>query len=60
MIHDASDDEEDLEAEAVAYYDPERKWWYAELITSYVYVPARDRTPATSFLCMSTSAVTEG
>ena len=36
VIHDASDDEEDLEAEAVAYYDPERKWWYAELVTSWI------------------------
>lgn len=52
VIHDASDEEEDLEGRAVAYYDPERAWWYAELQQGFEYVPARDRTPVTVFLCL--------
>jgi len=56
LIHDASDDVEDLEAVAVAYYDVERRWWYAELVSGYAYVPARDRSPATAFLCLGCRA----
>ena len=52
VIHDASDEAEDLEADATAYYDPARQWWYAELEDEYAYVPARDRSPVTSFLCL--------
>lgn len=52
VIHDASDELEDLEGRAVAYYDPERAWWYAELEDGFDYVPARDRSPVTTFLCL--------
>lgn len=52
VIHDGSDELEDLEAEAIAYYDEERQWWYAELEHGYAYVPAVDRTPVKTFLCL--------
>ena len=56
VIHDASDELEDLEANATAYYDRSRTWWYAELEHELGYVPARDRSPVTSFLCLACRA----
>lgn len=56
LVHDASDDVEDLEAVAVAHYDAERRWWYAELASDCAYVPARNRSPATAFLCLGCRA----
>lgn len=56
VIHDASDDVEDLEADATAFYDPERRWWFAELEHKLTYVPARDRAPVASFFCLGCRA----
>lgn len=52
-VYDWSDDEEDLEAEATACYDPDGGVWWAELGPGgYEYVPKRDRTQSTHFLCL--------
>ncbi len=50
VIWDASDETEDLEARAVACYEPERSRWCAEF-EEYEYVPAGNRSPRT-FLCL--------
>jgi hypothetical protein len=51
---DWSDDEEDLEAHGLAWYDAEQKWWVIEFDDLGVrYVPAGDRTPIKEFRCVS-------
>jgi CheY-like chemotaxis protein len=56
VIHDASDEVEDLEADVTTFYDPERRWWFAELERALAYVPAHDRSPVTTFLCLGCRA----
>jgi len=52
-VADASDDEEDLEAEATARYDAAAGVWLAVLgLDGYRYVPKGDRTPDRRFLCL--------
>lgn len=52
-VYDWSDDEEDLEADATACYDPDGGLWWAELDPSgYQYVPKRDRATDPRFLCL--------
>ena len=52
-IYDWSDEDEDLEAEALARYDSVGALWWAELGPGgYAYVPKRDRTPDQRFLCL--------
>jgi hypothetical protein len=55
VIHMDSDETEDIEADAVAYFDRERKWWYAELEGEIRDVPAYDRA-VTQFLCVGCRA----
>lgn len=51
---DASDDEEDLEGHGTAEYDDERCWWVVEFDERGVrYVPAGDRKPVETFLCVT-------
>ena len=52
-IVDASDGEEDLEADATARYDATADVWLAVLgPEGYRYVPSGDRTPDRRFLCL--------
>ena len=52
-VYDWSDEEEDLEAEATARYDPDAGLWWAELgPNGYEYVPKRDRAVNPCFLCL--------
>ena len=52
-VTDWSDDEEDLEAEATARYDPAQGVWLAVLAPDgYRYVAKGDRTPERRFLCL--------
>jgi hypothetical protein len=51
VIHMDSDESEDIEADAVAYFDRERSWWYAELESEIRDVPVYDRS-VTQFLCL--------
>ncbi len=52
-VYDWSDEEEDLEADATVLYDQDGGLWWAELDQSgYRYVPKRDRTSSTRFLCL--------
>lgn len=51
LIHMDSDETEDVEADAVAYFDRDRSWWYAELESDIRDVPAYDRS-VTQFLCV--------
>jgi hypothetical protein len=52
-VYDWSDDEEDLEAQATAHYDPERRVWWADLgARGYEYVPKRGRPIDPRFLCL--------
>jgi hypothetical protein len=52
-VYDWSDDEEDLEAEATARYDPDDGLWWAELDPSGCqYVPKRERATDPRFLCL--------
>jgi hypothetical protein len=51
VIHMDSDEVEDIEADAVAYFDREHNWWYAELESEIRDVPAYDRS-VTQFLCL--------
>lgn len=56
VIYDESDEIEDLEANAIAQYDTTRSWWYAQFEEDLAYVPARDRSPVTRFLCLGCRA----
>src|SRR5690348_10716005 len=56
VICDWSDEVEDLEADAIAHFDRDHGWWYAELVGEYRYVPARDRSAVTTFLCVGCRA----
>ena len=51
VVHMDSDETEDIEADAVAHFDRERRWWYAELESEIRDVPAYDRS-VTEFLCL--------
>ena len=51
VVHMDSDQTEDIEADAVACFDHERNWWYAELESEIRDVPAYDRS-VTQFLCL--------
>jgi hypothetical protein len=51
VIHMDSDESEDIEADAVACFDREHGWWYAELESEIRDVPAYDRS-VTQFLCL--------
>lgn len=52
-VYDWSDEEEDLEAEATARYDPDGGLWWAELaLNGYEYVPKRSRATNPRFLCL--------
>jgi hypothetical protein len=51
VIHMDSDEVEDIEADAVTYFDRERNWWYAELESEIRDVPAYERS-VTQFLCL--------
>jgi hypothetical protein len=52
-VCDASDEEEDLVAEATARWDAAAGVWLAELSEAgYAYVPRGDRTPDHRFLCL--------
>ena len=52
-IWDASDEAEDLEADAVARYDAAAGIWWADLGEGgYRYVPAKSRGADTRFLCL--------
>jgi hypothetical protein len=51
---DWSDDEEDLEGHGTAQYDSANKRWVVEFDERGVrYVPAGDRSPVNSFLCVN-------
>jgi hypothetical protein len=53
LLFDWSDEEEDLESKATAYYDAKTRVWIAELDADGVaHVPKRDRTPDARFLCL--------
>jgi len=53
LVVDWSDEEEDLEAEATAQYDPGNSAWLAVLAPGgYRYVPKGDRAPDHRFLCL--------
>lgn len=52
-VYDWSDEDEDLEAEATARYDPDDRLWWAELgPDGDAYVPKRDRAVDSRFLCL--------
>jgi hypothetical protein len=52
-IYADSDEDEDLEADTVAYYESAQKRWIAELDErGYRYVPAQDRGETPPFLCV--------
>ena len=51
VIHMDSDESQDVEADAIAYFDRGRNWWYAELESEIRDVPAYDRS-VTQFLCL--------
>jgi len=54
IAYDWSDDHEDLEGHGAAYFDPARKRWVAEFDEQGVrHVAQKDRTPVTSFHCVS-------
>lgn len=55
VIHADSDEDEDLEADAVACFDHDRGYWYAELEGEIRYVPAYERS-VTRFLCLGCRA----
>jgi hypothetical protein len=53
-VYDESDEEEDLEGYATAYWDPVSQTWIAELDARGVeYVPKRSRNQNQSFLCIN-------
>lgn len=53
VIYDYSDDEEDLENHVSVYWDRTRRVWLAEIIDNDIqYIPKKDRTPITEFLCL--------
>lgn len=52
-IYDWSDDEEDLEADAVARFEPRRGIWWAEFgPEGFRYVPKKARDQSSVFLCV--------
>ncbi len=52
-VFDASDDEEDLEGDAIVFYDARARVWIAELDENgYRYVPKKDRSLVKEFLCI--------
>ena len=54
VVYDWSDEDEDLEAAATAFFDPVRQVWFAEFgPDGFSYVAKRDRTPDTRFLCLN-------
>ena len=51
VIHMDSDESLDIEADAVAYFDHERNYWYAELESEVRDVPKHDDS-GLKFLCL--------
>ena len=52
-IYDWSDDDEDLEADTLAHFDPSRGFWWAEFgPEGFRYVPQKGRDTSTVFLCV--------
>lgn len=61
IIFDHSDDEEDLENSVTVYWEKTRSRWLAEFIDDdVVYIPKRDRTEKTEFLCLTCRTPLEG
>jgi hypothetical protein len=53
VLYDCSDEDEDLEAAATAFYNPLSQVWLAEFgPDGFTCVPKRDRTPDARFLCL--------
>jgi DNA-directed RNA polymerase subunit RPC12/RpoP len=54
VISSDSDEHEDLEADAVAFYNSEQGWWFAEIEGEIRDVPHREWS--TTFLCLGCRA----